>query len=136
MFNSPYTRPSDSDLVMAIARPNNVTSNWNGENRLVEMYNDTANLTFSYDCIGRRIWKKVFQKTRQEASGRRKSLDLRTVYPRRYQFFSVQYYVKFYSSKWIHSALQYQIPDKVCFWTCNRKTMEYSNLTAFAPIFQ
>ena len=39
------------------------TQIWNGENRLVEMYNDTAKLTFSYDYMGRRIEKKVFQKT-------------------------------------------------------------------------
>ena len=39
------------------------TQVWNGENRLVEMYNDTAKLTFSYDYMGRRIEKKVFQQT-------------------------------------------------------------------------
>ena len=39
------------------------TQIWNGENRLVEMYNDTAKLTFSYDYMGRRIEKKVFQQT-------------------------------------------------------------------------
>lgn len=39
------------------------TQVWNGENRLVEMYNDTTKLTFSYDYMGRRIEKKVFQQT-------------------------------------------------------------------------
>ena len=39
------------------------TQIWNGENRLVEMYNDTTKLTFSYDYMGRRIEKKVFQQT-------------------------------------------------------------------------
>ena len=48
--------------------------------------------------------------------------------------FGVQHYVNFYNTRRIHSALQYNTPDEVCFGTCNLSTKGYGNTRPFSPI--
>ena len=48
--------------------------------------------------------------------------------------FGVQHYANFYNAQRIHSALQYQTPDEVCFGTCKSGNNGYINPRRFTPI--